>query len=134
MSGPAKDFVRGSISNRPFRPGGLDDSQSLERTLPDGASSGEWVHQLLIGGPAQAIPPSFKQGLDLGYLQVNLIATLIESCKIKIIAIIILTQSSFGRHIHARGMYIRITVQSRAHQMKSWSVFLFFVFCFCFFK
>lgn len=83
MSGPAKDFVRGSISNRPFRPGGLDDSQSLERTLPDGASSGEWVHQLLIGGPAQAIPPSFKQGLDLGYLQVNLIATLIESCKIK---------------------------------------------------
>ncbi|KAK9940700.1 hypothetical protein M0R45_017345 [Rubus argutus] len=69
MAGPAKDFVRGSISNRPFRPGGLDDSQSLERSLPAGASNGEWVHQLLIGGPAQSVPPSFKQGLDLGYLQ-----------------------------------------------------------------
>ncbi|XP_024161355.1 DExH-box ATP-dependent RNA helicase DExH11 isoform X1 [Rosa chinensis] len=69
MAGPAKDFVWGSISNRPFRPGGLDDSQSLERTLPDGASNGEWVHELLTGGPAQAVPPSFKQGLDLGPLK-----------------------------------------------------------------
>lgn len=81
MAGPAKDFVRGSISNRPFCPGGLDDSQSLERTLPEGASNGEWVRQLLTGGPAQAVPPSFKQGLDLGPLKVSLVVILIESCK-----------------------------------------------------
>ncbi|XP_024026737.1 DExH-box ATP-dependent RNA helicase DExH11 isoform X1 [Morus notabilis] len=61
-----KDFIRGSISNRPFRPGGLDDSQSLERILPDGATNGEWVRELLRGGPSQTIPPGFKQGLDLG--------------------------------------------------------------------
>jgi antiviral helicase SKI2 len=67
----AKDFVRGSINNRPFRPGGLDDSQSLERTLPPGASNGEWVREILNGGPAQTIPPSLKQGLDLGALKVN---------------------------------------------------------------
>ncbi|PON70872.1 ATP-dependent RNA helicase Ski [Parasponia andersonii] len=69
INGPAKDFVRGSINNRPFRPGGLDDSQSLERALPDGACNGEWVRELLSGGPSQAIPPGFKQGLDLGELK-----------------------------------------------------------------
>ncbi|KAM6578144.1 hypothetical protein CsatB_029981 [Cannabis sativa] len=69
MNGPAKDFLRGSINNRPFRPGGLDDSQSLERVLPDGASNGEWVHELLNGGPSQTTPPGFKQGLDLGELK-----------------------------------------------------------------
>lgn len=70
-SGPDNDFVRGSINNRPFRPGGLDDSQSLERILPDGASNGAWVREILNGGDAQVIPPSFKQGLDLGDLKVN---------------------------------------------------------------
>lgn len=70
MAGPAKDFVRGSINNRPFRPGGLDDSQSLERILPVGASNGEWVREVLNGGPAQASPPSFIRGLDLGHLKV----------------------------------------------------------------
>ncbi|KAL5580835.1 hypothetical protein UlMin_013277 [Ulmus minor] len=69
MSGTPKDYVRGSINNRPFRPGGLDDSQSLQRILPDGASNGEWVRELLNGGPAQAVPPGFKQGLDLGDLK-----------------------------------------------------------------
>ncbi|KAH9701584.1 DExH-box ATP-dependent RNA helicase DExH11 [Citrus sinensis] len=69
VAGPAKDFVRGSINSRPFRPGGLEDSQSLERILPDGASNGEWVQEILKGGPAQVVPPSFKQGLDLGELQ-----------------------------------------------------------------
>ncbi|GAB4824491.1 Antiviral helicase ski2 [Ancistrocladus abbreviatus] len=67
--GPAKDFVRGSINNRPFRPGGLDESQSLSRVVPDGASNGEWVRELLHAGPAQAVPPSFKRGLDLGELK-----------------------------------------------------------------
>ncbi|OMO90526.1 hypothetical protein COLO4_19087 [Corchorus olitorius] len=66
-NGGAKDFVRGSINNRPFRPGGLDD-QTVERILPDGASNGEWVREVLIGGPAQTIPPGFKQGLDIGDL------------------------------------------------------------------
>lgn len=70
IAGPAKDFVRGSINNRPFRPGGLEDSQSLERILPDGASNGDWVQEMLNGGPVQVIPPSFKQGVDFGELKV----------------------------------------------------------------
>lgn len=70
-TGPAKDFVRGSINNRPFRPGGLDDSRSLERIHPEAASNGEWVREVLNGGPAQAITPSLKKGLDLGNLKVN---------------------------------------------------------------
>ncbi|KAF8396881.1 hypothetical protein HHK36_018516 [Tetracentron sinense] len=69
MPGPAKDYVRGSLNNRPFHPGGLDNSQSSERILPEGACSGDWVHEVLAGGPAQAVPPSFKQGLDLGDLK-----------------------------------------------------------------
>lgn len=68
MPGPAKDFVRGSINNRPFHPGGLDNSQ-LERTLPEGAQNGEWVREIIDGGIAQSVPPSFKKGLDLGYLK-----------------------------------------------------------------
>ena len=71
MNGTTKDFLRGSINNRPFRPGGLDDSQSLGRVLPDGAANGEWVRELLNGGPSQTIPPGFKQGLELGELKVN---------------------------------------------------------------
>lgn len=67
--GTSKDFVRGSINSRPFRPGGLDSSQSLERILPDGASDGKWVREVMNGGPAQTVPPSFKQGLNLGDLK-----------------------------------------------------------------
>lgn len=70
-AGPTKDFLRGSINNRPFRPGGLDDSQSLERSLPEGALNGEWVHEVMNGGPAQASLPSLKKGLDLGNLKVS---------------------------------------------------------------
>ncbi|KAB2089405.1 hypothetical protein ES319_A03G058800v1 [Gossypium barbadense] len=66
-NGAANDIVRGSINNRPFRPGGLED-QSLERIFPYGASNGEWVREVLNGGPAQTIPPGFKQGLKLGDL------------------------------------------------------------------
>ncbi|KAM4083476.1 hypothetical protein ACB094_08G060300 [Castanea mollissima] len=69
-AGPAKDFLRGSINNRPFRPGGLDESQSLERIHPEGASNGEWVREVLNGGPAQAVTPSLKKGMDLGNLKV----------------------------------------------------------------
>ncbi|KAJ0248350.1 DExH-box ATP-dependent RNA helicase DExH11 [Hirschfeldia incana] len=68
MVGPPKDFLRGSANNRPFRPGGLEDSQSSERILPDGVCDGQWVQELLNGGPAQNVPPSFKQSLDLGDL------------------------------------------------------------------
>ena len=71
MTSSTKDFIRGSINNRPFRPGGLDDSQTLERILPDGVSNGEWVRELLSGGPCQDNPPGLKQGLDLGDLKVN---------------------------------------------------------------
>ena len=73
MTGPAKDYVKGSINNRPFRPGGLDNSQASERILPDGASNGEWVREVINGGPPQFIPPGFKDGLDLGDLKVNLL-------------------------------------------------------------
>lgn len=72
MAGPAKDYVKGSINNRPFRPGGLDNSQVSER-IPVGASNGQWVWEVINGGPPQTIPPSFKQGLDLGDLRVNLL-------------------------------------------------------------
>lgn len=71
MAGPAKDFVKGSINKRPFRPGGLDSSQASER-IPVGASNGQWVWEVINGGPPQTIPPSFKQGLDLGDLKANL--------------------------------------------------------------
>lgn len=63
--------MRGSISNRPFRPGGLEDSKSFERSLPDGVSNGEWARELVNGGSAQCVPPSFKQGLHLGDLEVG---------------------------------------------------------------
>lgn len=69
--GPAKDFVKGSLSSRPFRPGGLEDSHSLGRILPDGAANGEWVQEVLNGGPAQSVAPSFKDGLDLGDLRAH---------------------------------------------------------------
>ncbi|KAG1365844.1 DExH-box ATP-dependent RNA helicase DExH11 [Cocos nucifera] len=69
MPGPAKDFVRGSMNSRPFRPGGLDDSQALERALPEGACNGEWVREVINGGVAQSVPPSFKKGLELGCLK-----------------------------------------------------------------
>lgn len=71
MPGPATDFVRGSVNNRPFRPGGLENSQSLERIVPEGARNGGWVNELLNGGPAQNVLPSFKQGVDFGSLKVT---------------------------------------------------------------
>lgn len=66
MPGPAKDYVRGSMNNRPFRPGGLDDSQASERILPGGALNGEWVREVINAGATQAVPPGFKKGLELG--------------------------------------------------------------------
>ncbi|KAM7489853.1 hypothetical protein LguiB_027337 [Lonicera macranthoides] len=39
--------------------------------IPDGASNDEWVWEVLNGGPAQTIPPSFKQGVDLGTLKTH---------------------------------------------------------------
>ncbi|KAK9168229.1 hypothetical protein Syun_000369 [Stephania yunnanensis] len=81
MPSSGKDFVRGSISNRPFRPGGLDDSQSSERVLPEGALNGEWIREILEGGPAQIVPPGFKQGLDLGDLMEYPCSWKISECK-----------------------------------------------------
>ncbi|CAL5060163.1 unnamed protein product [Urochloa decumbens] len=73
MPGPAKDFVRGSINNRPFRPGGLldddADAAALEKAFPEGARNGDWVHELMTGGPAQVAPPGFRKGLELGQLK-----------------------------------------------------------------
>lgn len=74
MPGPAKDFVRGSINNRPFRPGGLLDdtaeAAALEKAFPEGARNGDWVRELMSGGPAQVAPPGFRKGLELGQLKV----------------------------------------------------------------
>ncbi|KAK6163790.1 hypothetical protein DH2020_000654 [Rehmannia glutinosa] len=69
--GPAKDFVRGSINSRPFRPGGLDNADSLGKIIPDGACNGEWARELLHGGFAQVLPPGFKDGLHLGDLKAH---------------------------------------------------------------
>ncbi|KAL3625768.1 Antiviral helicase ski2 [Castilleja foliolosa] len=71
IAGPAKDFVRGSISNRPFRPGGLDNADSLGKIAPDGACNGEWARELLHGGRAQVLPPGLKDGLHLGDLEAH---------------------------------------------------------------
>ncbi|XP_052185794.1 DExH-box ATP-dependent RNA helicase DExH11 isoform X2 [Diospyros lotus] len=71
MAGPTKDFVKGSLNNRPFRPGGLDDSQALEKLLPMGVSNGEWVWEVINGGPSQTIPPGFKHGVDLDDLKAH---------------------------------------------------------------
>ncbi|CAK9165468.1 unnamed protein product [Ilex paraguariensis] len=65
----ATDFVKGSINNHPFHPRGLDDSESFGMIVPDDASNGEWVWEVLNGGPALALPPSFKEGLDFGDLK-----------------------------------------------------------------
>ncbi|XVF19931.1 hypothetical protein REPUB_Repub11eG0153900 [Reevesia pubescens] len=70
FGGASKDFMKGSVNNRPFHPGGLED-QSSDRIVPDGASNGEWVREVLNGGPAQTVPPGFKQGLDLGALKAH---------------------------------------------------------------
>lgn len=74
MPGPAKDFVRGSMNSRPFRPGGLLDDvaeeAALEKAFPEGARNGDWVRELMSGGPAQIAPPGFQKGLDLGQLKV----------------------------------------------------------------
>ncbi|KAL5983261.1 hypothetical protein ACLOJK_017345 [Asimina triloba] len=72
MPGPSKDFVKGGISNRPFRPGGLENTQTLESTVPEGARNGDWVRELLDGGVAQAMLPSLKQEVDFGCLKTML--------------------------------------------------------------
>ncbi|KAM7520782.1 hypothetical protein LguiB_019744 [Lonicera macranthoides] len=43
--------------------------------IPDGASNGEGVWEVVNGGPAQTIPPSFKQGVDLGTLKAAIISS-----------------------------------------------------------
>ncbi|CAM6105247.1 unnamed protein product [Calypogeia fissa] len=64
--GPPDHFVQGSTSNQPFLPGGFDLSQTSERYIPEGALNGDWLLEILQGGPLQTVPPGFKRGLDLG--------------------------------------------------------------------
>ncbi|KAJ7561237.1 hypothetical protein O6H91_03G020200 [Diphasiastrum complanatum] len=64
--GPPEDFVRGSTSNQPFLPGGSDLSHKAEKYIPEGALNGEWLTEILQGGPLETVPPGFKRGLDLG--------------------------------------------------------------------
>lgn len=83
MPGPAKDFVRGRVNSRPFRPGGLQDdaaeAAALEKAFPEGARNGDWVRELMSGGPALNAPPGFPKGLDLGQLKVRSLLN-IEVC------------------------------------------------------
>jgi antiviral helicase SKI2 len=75
MPGPAKDFVRGRVNSRPFRPGGLQDdaaeAAALEKAFPESARNGDWVRELMSGGPALIAPPGFPKGIDLGQLKVR---------------------------------------------------------------
>lgn len=64
--GPPEDFVSGSTSSRPFRPGGFEDAQTSERNIPKGSLNGEWISEIIGGGIMQKLPPGFKEGLDLG--------------------------------------------------------------------
>ncbi|KAJ3685614.1 hypothetical protein LUZ61_014778 [Rhynchospora tenuis] len=78
MPGPAKDFVRGSLNNRPFRPGGLQSSNHLphedKHNSDKCALHADWVRELIHpingGGPQpQTVPPTFRKGLQLGPLK-----------------------------------------------------------------
>ncbi|KAG0598823.1 hypothetical protein M758_12G103200 [Ceratodon purpureus] len=64
--GHPEDFVRGSTSNHPFRPGGFDLPQSSGKTVPLGALNGDWLREVLHGGPLQKVAPGFKHGIDFG--------------------------------------------------------------------
>jgi antiviral helicase SKI2 len=89
MPGPAKDFVRGSTNSRPFRPGGLLDdaaeAAALENAFPEGARNGDWVRELLGGGPAQVTPPGFRKGLNSGQLKVCPLLNLHIFCYLRIV-------------------------------------------------
>lgn len=89
MPGPAKDFVRGSLNNRPFRPGGLQSSNLPGHNDPQNSDKGslhaDWVREFIRpvsgGGPLpQTVPPTFRKGLQLGPLKVASVFPLI-SCK-----------------------------------------------------
>ncbi|XP_078446524.1 RNA helicase, ATP-dependent, SK12/DOB1 protein [Wolffia australiana] len=69
VPGRTRDFVRGSTSNRPFRPGGLEESQTSEKLIPDGARTGQWVRELIDGADPQTVAPSFKRGMNFGSLK-----------------------------------------------------------------
>lgn len=64
--GHPEDFVRGSTSNHPFRPGGFDLPQSSGKTVPEGSLNGDWLREVLHGGPLQKVAPGFKHGIDFG--------------------------------------------------------------------
>lgn len=69
--GNPEDFVRGSTSNHPFRPGGFDLPQSSGKTVPEGALNGDWLREVLHGGPLQKVAPGFKHGIDFGLPEVS---------------------------------------------------------------
>jgi antiviral helicase SKI2 len=89
MPGSAKDFVRGSMNSRPFRPGGLQDAAAeaaaLEKAFPEGARNGDWVRELMGSGPAQVAPPGFRKGLEFGQLKVCSLLNLCLFCYLRIV-------------------------------------------------
>ncbi|KAJ4781291.1 ATP-dependent RNA helicase [Rhynchospora pubera] len=74
MPGPAKDFVRGGLNNRPFRPGGFQSSSHLHEDNQNSdkcALYADWVRELIHpvnegGTLPQTVPPTFREGLQLG--------------------------------------------------------------------
>lgn len=63
--GPPEDFVRGSTSNHPFLPGGVDLSHALDKRRKEGGGLSDGLEVLLEGGQLCTIPPGFARGLDL---------------------------------------------------------------------
>ncbi|KAH9324105.1 hypothetical protein KI387_004283 [Taxus chinensis] len=64
--GHPEDFVRGNTNSRPFLPGGFDDTHMSGKYLPESASNGDWIREMIEGRRMQTIPPGFKHGLDFG--------------------------------------------------------------------
>lgn len=78
--GHPEDFVRGSTSNHPFRPGGFDLPQSSGKTVPLGALNGDWLREVLHGGPLQKVAPGFKHGIDFGLPEVSDLVLSVDPC------------------------------------------------------
>lgn len=78
--GHPEDFVRGSTSNHPFRPGGFDLPQSSGKTVPLGALNGDWLREVLHGGPLQKVAPGFKHGIDFGLPEVSDLILSVDPC------------------------------------------------------
>eukprot|EP00897_Mesotaenium_endlicherianum_P000213 jgi/Mesen1/10192/ME000766S09561 len=62
--GGADEYVRGSASRAPYLPGGFEEevSEGLQKAAPAGCQNGEWLAEILRGGPYLTTPPGFARG------------------------------------------------------------------------